>query len=93
MYLRQAGVGTFASPAAVEEEVRKYYRVALIGRLDSAKENFNAISAELKINHPAIAAISRLPGRVCSRITPSAATDNPVRTFASRSITIQKTEA
>jgi LysR family transcriptional activator of nhaA len=58
MYLRQAGVGTFASPAAVEEEVRKYYRVALIGRLDSAKENFNAISAELKINHPAIAAIS-----------------------------------
>jgi LysR family transcriptional activator of nhaA len=54
----QAGVGIFASPAVVEEEVRKYYRVALIGRLDSAKEDFYAISAERKIKHPAIAAIS-----------------------------------
>jgi LysR family transcriptional regulator, transcriptional activator of nhaA len=54
----QAGVGIFASPAAVEDEVRKYYRVALIGRLDSAKEDFYAISAERKIKHPAVAAIS-----------------------------------
>jgi LysR family transcriptional activator of nhaA len=54
----QGGVGIFASPAAVEDEVRKYYRVALVGRLDSAKEDFYAISAERKIKHPAVAAIS-----------------------------------
>jgi LysR family transcriptional activator of nhaA len=54
----QAGVGIFASPTVVEDEVRKYYRVALIGRLDSAKEDFYAISAERKIKHPAVAAIS-----------------------------------
>jgi LysR family transcriptional regulator, transcriptional activator of nhaA len=54
----QAGVGIFASPAVVEDQVRKYYRVALVGRLDSAKEDFYAISAERKIKHPAVAAIS-----------------------------------
>jgi LysR family transcriptional regulator, transcriptional activator of nhaA len=54
----QAGVGIFASPAVVEDEVRKYYRVALVGRLDTAKEEFYAISAERKIKHPAVAAIS-----------------------------------
>ncbi len=54
----QAGVGIFASPLAVEEEVRKYYRVALVGKLDTAKEEFYAISVERKIKHPAIAAIS-----------------------------------
>lgn len=54
----QAGTGIFASPVAVEGEVRKYFRVALVGRLDSAKEDFYAVSAERRIKHPAIAAIS-----------------------------------
>lgn len=54
----QAGTGIFASPSVVEEQVRKYYRVSLIARLDSAKEDFYAISAERKIKHPAMAAIS-----------------------------------
>lgn len=54
----QAGTGIFASPSVVEEQVRKYYRVSLIARLDSAKEDFYAISAERKIKHPAVAAIS-----------------------------------
>lgn len=54
----QAGAGIFASPAAVEDELNKYYRVALVGRLKSATEDFYAISAERKIKHPAVAAIS-----------------------------------
>ena len=54
----QAGAGIFASPAVVEDELRKYYRVALVGRLQSATEDFYAISAERKIKHPAVAAIS-----------------------------------
>jgi len=54
----QAGVGIFASPAVVEDEVRKYSRAALVGRLESATEDFYVISAERKIKHPAVAAIS-----------------------------------
>lgn len=54
----QFGVGLFAAPIVVDEEIRRYYRVSLVGRLDSAKEDFYAISAERKIKHPAVAAIS-----------------------------------
>ena len=55
----QAGVGIFASPTVVEDQVRKYHQVALVGRLDTAKEEFYAISAERRIKHPAVAAISQ----------------------------------
>lgn len=55
----QAGVGIFASPTVVEDQVRKYRQVALVGRLDTAKEDFYAISAERRIKHPAVAAISQ----------------------------------
>jgi len=54
----QAGLGIFAAPIAIEKELRKYYQVALIGTLDSVVEEFYAISAERKIKHPAVAAIS-----------------------------------
>ena len=54
-----AGVGIFASPTAVEDQVRKYHQVALVGRLDTAKEEFYAISAERRIKHPAVVAISQ----------------------------------
>jgi LysR family transcriptional regulator, transcriptional activator of nhaA len=54
----QAGLGIFASPAVVEDELRKYYRVALVARLDSAQEEFYAISAERRLKHPAVTAIS-----------------------------------
>ena len=47
----QAGVGIFASPTAVEDQVRKYHQVSLVGRLDTAKEDFYAISAERKIKY------------------------------------------
>ncbi|HEY7210667.1 MAG TPA: transcriptional activator NhaR [Bryobacteraceae bacterium] len=54
----QAGIGIFASPAVVEREIRRYYRVTLVGRLQPATEEFYAISAERKIRHPAVASIS-----------------------------------
>jgi LysR family transcriptional activator of nhaA len=54
----QAGAGIFAAPAAIEREVQSRYRVALIGRLDSVTTEYYAISAERKIKHPAVAAIS-----------------------------------
>jgi LysR family transcriptional activator of nhaA len=54
----QAGAGIFAAPAAIETEVRRYYQVARIGLLDSVVEQYYAISAERKIKHPAVVAIS-----------------------------------
>jgi LysR family transcriptional regulator, transcriptional activator of nhaA len=54
----QAGAGIFAAPSAIEKEVRRIYRVSVIGRLDSVFEEFYAISAERKIKHPAVVAIT-----------------------------------
>src|SRR5712692_6933760 len=54
----QAGLGIFAAPDVIEHEVSKYYQAALIGRLDAVTEDFYAISAERKIKHPAVSAIS-----------------------------------
>jgi LysR family transcriptional activator of nhaA len=55
----QAGVGLFASPSAVQDQVRKYNQVSLVGTLDTAKEEFYVVSAERRIKHPAVAAISQ----------------------------------
>jgi LysR family transcriptional activator of nhaA len=53
----QAGAGIFAAPSAIEKEVRRINRVALVGRLNSVTEVY-AVSAERQIKHPAVAAIT-----------------------------------
>jgi LysR family transcriptional activator of nhaA len=54
----QAGAGIFAAPNAIEKEVRRIYRVVVLGRLDPVVEEFYAVSAERKIKNPAVAAIT-----------------------------------
>ena len=54
----QAGIGVFAAPSAIEKEVRQYYRVSPIGRLEGVVERFYAISVERRLKHPAVLAIS-----------------------------------
>ena len=54
----QEGMGIFTSPMAIEKEVCKQYGVSVVGRTDSIKERFYAISIERKLKHPAILAIS-----------------------------------
>jgi LysR family transcriptional activator of nhaA len=54
----QAGAGLFAMPAAIETEVRRQYRVRLVGRLDSVRQRFYAITVERKLRNPAVIAIS-----------------------------------
>jgi len=54
----QAGVGLFAAPTAVEREVRRQYGVRVVGRVEDIRERFYAISAERRIRHPAVLAIS-----------------------------------
>lgn len=54
----QEGHGLFAAPTLIESEVRRQYRVHVIGRLESIRERFYAISIERKLKHPAVVAIS-----------------------------------
>jgi LysR family transcriptional activator of nhaA len=53
------GVGIFVAPTAVEEDVRRMYGVSVVGREDSVRESFYAISVEKRLKHPAVVAISQ----------------------------------
>lgn len=53
------GDGIFAAPAAVEEDVRRMYGVGVVGREESVRERFYAISVEKRLKHPAVLAISQ----------------------------------
>ncbi len=53
-----AGLGAFAIPSVVEEEVRRQYRVRLIGRVPAIRERFYVISGERRLKHPAVVAIT-----------------------------------
>ena len=59
----QTGVGIFAAPSAVEDEVRRQYRVRVLGRVESIRERFYVISTERKLRHPAVAAITEVARR------------------------------
>lgn len=54
----EAGAGVFTSPTAVEQDVVAKYGVEVIGRTEDIKERFYAISAERRIKHPAVSAIT-----------------------------------
>lgn len=54
----QAGVGVFAAPTAVEQDVRRHHSVSVVGRTEAVTERFYAISVERKLKHPAVVAIS-----------------------------------
>jgi LysR family transcriptional regulator, transcriptional activator of nhaA len=51
------GMGIFAAPTVIEAEVRKQYRVRVVGRSEAVRQQFYAISVERKIRHPAVAAV------------------------------------
>jgi LysR family transcriptional activator of nhaA len=50
----QAGVGVFAAPSAIEQEVSAHYHVQALGRIGSIQERFYAISAERKLKNAAV---------------------------------------
>jgi len=54
----QAGMGVFAAPSIVSAEICRQYNVRLIGRTSEIKERFYAISAERRLRHPAVVAVS-----------------------------------
>lgn len=53
------GVGFFPAPSVVEREVAAQYGVEIIGRAKEVRERYYVISAERRIKHPAVLAITR----------------------------------
>ncbi|MFT7089483.1 MAG: LysR family transcriptional activator of nhaA [Glaciecola sp.] len=53
----KAGFGVFFMPSIIEKEVRDGFGLQVIGRSQSLKQKFYAISSERKVTHPAVAAI------------------------------------
>lgn len=54
----QEGMGLFAAPTVVEAQIRRAYGVRVVGRLPDVRERFYAISAERRLAHPAVVALS-----------------------------------
>jgi len=52
-----AGVGVFAVPSVIQDEVGRQYGVEPIGLAEGIVERFYAISLERKVRHPAVAAV------------------------------------
>ncbi len=56
----EAGVGLFAAPTVIENEICRMYGTAVIGRTADITERFYAISPERRIKHPAVARITEV---------------------------------
>jgi len=54
----QAGIGVFPGPTVIEDEIRRHYGVALVGRTETVVERYYAISVERRLKNPAVVAIS-----------------------------------
>jgi LysR family transcriptional activator of nhaA len=53
----EEGKGIFPAPTVFEAEFRKRYKVHVVGRVKSIRQEFYAISADRRIQHPAVMAI------------------------------------
>lgn len=53
------GLGMFAAPVAIRRDLADAYGFELVGSCEGVQERFYAISVERRIQHPAVAAISR----------------------------------
>ncbi len=55
----EAGMGVFAGPTAIEEEITRMYRVGVIGETSEITERYFAISPERRLRHEAVVAITQ----------------------------------
>ncbi len=54
----ESGRAAFPAPSVIANEVCRHYRVALIGRADAVRERYYALSAERRVTHPGVVALS-----------------------------------
>ena len=55
----QNGHGLFAAPSVLEREIMRQHGVEVIGRIPELTQQFYALSAERRLEHPAVTAIAR----------------------------------
>ena len=60
LVLGEAGLGIFAAPDVLSDEIRRRYKVQLVGRAKDIRQRFYAISVERKVKNPAVAAICQV---------------------------------
>ena len=53
----ETGVGMFAIPSVLEKQFRRERNLRVVGRADTVRNRFYAISVERKLKHPAVVAI------------------------------------
>lgn len=53
----QAGIGLFSVPSVIEKETQQLYGVRVVGRLESVRAQYFAISLERTLKHPGVVAI------------------------------------
>jgi LysR family transcriptional activator of nhaA len=58
--LAEAELGVFAAPDVLASELKRRYKVQLVGRAKGIRQRFYAISVERRIKHPAVAAICQI---------------------------------
>ena len=51
------GYGIFPGPTVLEKEIRRQYQVEVLGRIDTVKQQFFAITVERRLKHPIVIAI------------------------------------
>ncbi len=55
----ESGTVVFPAPTAIAHEVCRHYDVAVVGRTDAVRERYYALSAERRVTHPGVAALSK----------------------------------
>jgi LysR family transcriptional regulator, transcriptional activator of nhaA len=55
----EAGTAVFPAPTAIAQEVCRHYGVVAIGSTDAVRERFYALSAERRLTHPGVAALTK----------------------------------
>jgi LysR family transcriptional activator of nhaA len=54
----QATPAVFPAPAAIEQDICRFYGVRVVGRTSGVKERYSAISVERRLKHPGVIAIT-----------------------------------
>jgi LysR family transcriptional regulator, transcriptional activator of nhaA len=63
----QKGIGLFPTSSAIVEEVKRQFRVEIVGRLKDIRQRFYAVTVERRIMNPAAAAICHEAQKTLSR--------------------------
>lgn len=61
------GLGVFAAPLIIEEDLASMYGFELVGECEGVTERYYAISVERRIAHPGVAAIAKAAGHLLER--------------------------